>query len=94
VTNVHEEENGNAMSACPQSDADGVPGVAAALAAEFRDAFPLDLVRAEVSVAERELRGQTSSEALAELLHRLVRQRLQERLEPLPHGEGLPLLGP
>jgi hypothetical protein len=31
---------------------------------------------------------------LAELLHRLVRQRLQERLEPLPQREGLPLLGP
>jgi hypothetical protein len=59
---------------------DGVRGVLADLVAEFRDVLPPDLVRAEVSNAERELRGQTSPQALAELLHRLARHRLQERL--------------
>jgi hypothetical protein len=73
----------NDMSAHPLPDTDDVRAVTAALVVEFHHAFPRDLVQAEVSVAERELRGQTSPAALAELLHRLVRQRLQERLEPL-----------
>lgn len=68
------------MSADLRTPADGDEAVTAALAAEFHGVFPVDVVRAEVSVAERELRGQTSPEALAELLHRLARQRLRERL--------------
>jgi len=81
VTNVHDEENWhNDMSADLRTPADGARAVTAELVAEFGGELPLDVVQAAVAVAERELRGQTSPQALAELLHRLVQQRLRERL--------------
>jgi hypothetical protein len=81
VRNPHDEEKWHDMTAQLQPPADGVRDVTAELVAEFRGALPVDLIRAEVAGAERELRGQTSPQALAELLHRLARHRLQERLD-------------
>lgn len=47
------------------------------LAEEFAGLVPDDVVRLEVEIAARELRGQVPDGALAEMLHRLAAQRLR-----------------
>ena len=50
------------------------------LAEEFAGIAPPGLVRAEVRRAEGDLRGQVPGGALPELVHRLARERLRQRL--------------
>lgn len=47
------------------------------LTEEFSGLVPDDVVRLEVEIAARELRGQVPTGALAEMLHRLAAQRLR-----------------
>ncbi|GAA2570946.1 hypothetical protein [Pseudonocardia hydrocarbonoxydans] len=47
------------------------------LTEEFTGLVPDDVVRLEVEIAARELRGQVPDGALAEMLHRLAAQRLR-----------------
>lgn len=47
------------------------------LTEEFAGLVPDDIVRLEVAIAARELRGQVPSGSLAEMLHRLAEHRLR-----------------
>lgn len=47
------------------------------LTEEFSGLVPADVVRREVAVAAKELRGQVPAGALAEMLHRLASYRLR-----------------
>lgn len=50
------------------------------LAEEFADVVPAGLVQAEVRRAEGDLRGEVPGGALPELVHRLARERLRQRV--------------
>ncbi|MFR9805477.1 hypothetical protein ACL02T_24800 [Pseudonocardia sp. RS010] len=50
------------------------------LAEEFAEIVPTWLVQAEVRRAESDLRGQVPGGSLPELVHRLARERLRQRL--------------
>lgn len=65
----------------PRNGADRVAGL---LGREFAGVLPRTVVRHEVVVAERELRGQVPAGALEELMHRLAAQRLRQRCDGGP----------
>jgi hypothetical protein len=51
------------------------------LAREFDGILPAVVIRAEVQRARGDLDGQVSREAMPELVHRLARERLRQRLQ-------------
>ena len=70
-----------ATSVFPASPTEAVAEVASELVAEFRGLLPADVVQTEIAMADRELCGQILPAALAELLHRLARYRLEQRVQ-------------
>ena len=66
------------MSAPARGHGTELTAVTDRLVIEFADVMPRGVVEAEVAAADRELRGQVPTGAMAEMLHRLVAARLEE----------------
>ncbi|MCO1655786.1 hypothetical protein [Pseudonocardia humida] len=67
------------MSAPARGHGSELTAVTDRLVIEFADVMPRGVVEAEVAAADRELRGQVPTGAMAEMLHRLVVTRLVDR---------------
>jgi hypothetical protein len=72
------------MSAPAHGHGSELTAVVDRLVIQFADVMPRGAVEAEVAAADRELRGQVPSGAMAEMLHRLVAARLEE--DPVAPG--------
>jgi hypothetical protein len=67
------------MSAPARGHGSELTAVTDRLVIEFADVVPRGAVEAEVAAADRELRGQVPTGAMAEMLHRLVAVRIGEK---------------